>query len=297
MSDPAAHEPSPPPRLPDWLRVKTGKAKLCGDTRALLAGHGLQTVCDNARCPNIGECYSSQTATFLIMGAACTRDCGFCAVAHDHPEPLDPTEPARLAQASLELGLDYVVVTSVTRDDLPDGGAGHFAATIRALQAAGITRVEVLIPDFRGDDDALGTALDARPLVLNHNLETVRRLCGLVRPQAGYDRSLQVLATAKRLAPQVLRKSGFMVGLGETDEEVRELMGDLSAAGCQILPIGQYLRPSRRQLPVCRYVEPERFAEYAVWARGLGIPHVLSGPFVRSSYRAAEVAAECVANQ
>lgn len=282
------------PRLPDWLRVKTGKAKQCHSTRALLAGHGLHTVCDSARCPNIGECYSSQTATFLIMGAACTRDCGFCAVAHDRPGPLDPEEPARLAQAALELGLEYVVVTSVTRDDLSDGGAGHFAATIAALHEAGIAQVEVLIPDLGGEEQALQTVLAAGPLVLNHNLETVRRLCPLVRPQARYDRSLQVLDSSRRLAPAVLRKSGFMVGLGETDEEVRELMGDLSAARCQILTIGQYLRPSRRQLPVHRYVEPARFAEYAAWARESGIPHVQSGPFVRSSYRAAEVAAECV---
>lgn len=297
MTHYAAPEPPLTPRLPDWLRVKTGKAKLCGGTRALLAGHGLQTVCDNARCPNIGECYSSQTATFLIMGAACTRDCGFCAVSHACPAPLDPTEPERLARAALELGLEYVVVTSVTRDDLPDGGAGHFAATIRALRDAQIPRVEVLIPDLQGSDMALQTVLAAAPLVLNHNVETVRRLCGLVRPQAGYDRSLQVLADTRRLAPAVLRKSGLMVGLGETDDEVRGLMGDLCEAGCQILTIGQYLRPSRRQLPVRRYVEPERFADYARWAQEIGIPHVLSGPFVRSSYRAAEVAAECLAKQ
>jgi lipoic acid synthetase len=285
------------PRLPDWLRVKTGKAKQCHSTRAVLAGHGLNTVCDNARCPNIGECYSSQTATFLIMGKACTRDCGFCAVAHERPGPLDADEPARLARAARELGLSYVVVTSVTRDDLSDGGAGHFAATIAALQEAGIGQVEVLIPDLQGNERDLQLVLEAGPLVLNHNVETVRRLCGLVRPQAEYERSLQVLNNSRRLAPAVLRKSGFMVGLGETDEEVRELMGDLSAAGCQILTIGQYLRPSRRQLPVRRYVEPARFAEYAAWAREAGIPHVLSGPFVRSSYRAAEVAAECVAKR
>lgn len=288
-----AHSSTPeaydPPRLPNWLRVKTGKAKLCGHTRALLSGHGLQTVCDNARCPNIGECYSHQTATFLIMGAACTRNCRFCAVHHGSPEPLDPSEPERLAAAAGELGLQYVVVTSVTRDDLPDGGAGHFAATIRALRAAGISGVEVLTPDFRGSREALATVLEARPTVFNHNVETVRDLCPTVRPQAGYERSLQVLRQARQLAPEVLRKSGFMVGLGETDEQVTELLQDLQQAGCQILTIGQYLRPSRHQLPVQRYVEPEQFERYAAQGRELGIPHVLAGPFVRSSYRAAEV--------
>jgi lipoyl synthase len=277
-------------RLPDWLRVKTGKAHQCGHTRALVAAHGLQTVCDNARCPNIGECYSHQTATFLIMGSSCTRACGFCAVRHAGVEPLDPTEPERLAQAARNLGLEYVVVTSVTRDDLPDGGAGHFAATIRALHEAGISRVEVLTPDFQGDTVALQTVLDAAPTVFNHNVETVRELCPLVRPQAGYDRSLQVLRNAREIAPGVTRKSGFMVGLGETDEQVVGLLQDLHAAGCQILTIGQYLRPSREQLPVRRYVEPAQFEQYAAWGREIGIEHVLSGPFVRSSYRAAEVA-------
>lgn len=279
-----------PLRLPPWLRVKTGKAKLCGETRQLVSDHGLHTVCDSARCPNIGECYSSQTATFLIMGSACTRNCGFCAVAHGKPEPLDPEEPRRLAEAALNLGLDFVVVTSVTRDDLPDGGAGHFAATIRALQAVGLSQVEVLTPDFGGDREALRTVLEACPTVYNHNLETVRRLCPTVRPQAAYQRSLAVLSNAREIAPRVLRKSGFMVGLGETDDEIEGLLTDLHTAGCQILTIGQYLRPSRHHLPVRRYVEPEHFERYAELARQIGIGQVLAGPFVRSSYRAAEVA-------
>lgn len=277
--------------MPPWLRVKTGKAKLCGQTRELVSSHGLQTVCDNARCPNIGECYSHQTATFLIMGSSCTRNCGFCAVRHSRPHPLDSSEPQRLAAAALNLGLQYVVVTSVTRDDLEDGGAAHFAATIRALQAAGVPAVEVLTPDFQGDKAALQTVLAAQPLVFNHNLETARELCGLVRPQADYERSLQVLRNARELAPDILRKSGFMVGLGETDEQVLELMSDLHEAGCQILTIGQYLRPSREQLPVRRYVEPEQFDWYAERGREIGIEHVFAGPFVRSSYRAAEVIA------
>lgn len=287
---PVSQAPSSP-RLPPWLRVKTGKARLCGQTRELVSHHGLQTVCDNARCPNIGECYSHQTATFLIMGSSCTRNCGFCAVRHSRPEALDPTEPQRLAEAALNLGLQYVVVTSVTRDDLEDGGAGHFAATIRALQEAGVAAVEVLTPDFGGSREALRTVLSARPLVFNHNLETVRELCALVRPQADYERSLQVLRDARDLAPGVLRKSGFMVGLGETDEQVVELMTDLREAGCQILTIGQYLRPSRQQLPVRRYVEPEQFDWFAARGREIGIDHVFAGPFVRSSYRAAEVVA------
>ncbi len=279
-----------PLRLPPWLRVKTGKARLCGETRRLVAEHALHTVCDNAHCPNIGECYSSQTATFLIMGSVCTRNCGFCAVQHGQTSALDPEEPERLAAAALNLGLDYVVVTSVTRDDLGDGGAAHFAATISALHAAGLPQVEVLTPDFRGDVDSLQTVLQAGPTVFNHNIETVRRLCPTVRPQADYDRSLQVLRQARELAPDILRKSGLMVGLGETDEEVADLLADLHEAGCQILTIGQYLRPSRHHLSVQRYVEPERFDRYAAQARAIGISQVLAGPFVRSSYRAAEVA-------
>lgn len=288
MASSPAPEAGHPPRLPSWLRVKTGKARQCGQTREVLSGHGLQTVCDNARCPNIGECYSHHTATFLIMGAVCTRDCGFCAVRHGGTEALDPTEPARLAAAAMELGLRYVVVTSVTRDDLPDGGAGHFAATIRALREAGVRGIEVLTPDFGGDREALSVVLAADPTVFNHNVETVRRLCPTVRPHAGYERSLQVLRDARELAPSVRRKSGFMVGLGETDEEIGELMHDLHEAGCQILTIGQYLRPSPRQLPVQRYVEPEQFERWAAQGREIGFARVFAGPFVRSSYRAAE---------
>lgn len=277
-------------RLPPWLRVKTGKARLCTETRQLVADHALHTVCDSAHCPNIGECYSNQTATFLIMGSVCTRNCGFCAVGHGAPGALDAQEPQRLAEASMNLKLDFVVVTSVTRDDLEDGGAGHFAATIAALHQAGLPEVEVLTPDFQGDREALLTVLQAQPTVFNHNIETVRRLCPTVRPQAQYDRSLQVLRDARELAPGVIRKSGFMVGLGETDEEISELLGDLYEAGCQVLTIGQYLQPSRHHLPIQRYVEPERFDDYARQAREIGIRHVLAGPFVRSSYRAAEVA-------
>jgi lipoyl synthase len=276
--------------LPPWLRVKTGKARLCAQTREVLEGHGLHTVCENAQCPNIGECYSSQTATFLIMGNRCTRSCRFCAVAGGHPGPLDPDEPRRVAEAVAGLGLDYAVVTSVTRDDLPDGGAGHFAATITAIHQLTSAQVEVLTPDFQGNLSALKTVLTAAPLVFNHNVETVRRLCPEIRPQADYERSLQVLRHCRRERADILRKSGFMVGLGETDEELLELLGDLAAAGAQIVTIGQYLRPSRRHWPVARYVEPGRFEDYARWGREAGIAQVVAGPFVRSSYRAAEAA-------
>ncbi len=274
-------------RMPPWLRVKTGKARLANETRRLVAAHGLHTVCEQAHCPNLGECYACHTATFLIMGGVCTRDCGFCAVPHGGPGPLDPGEPERVAQAAAELGLSYVVVTSVTRDDLPDGGAGHFAATIRALrQAQPATQVEVLTPDFRGDAAAVATVLAAAPDVYNHNLETVRRLQPTVRPQAGYDTSLGVLAQVAREG--ALTKSGLMVGLGETAEEVTAALGDLAAVGARIVTIGQYLQPTRRHLPVARYVPPEEFDAYATSGRRAGIRYVFAGPFVRSSYRAAE---------
>ncbi|MEN6301997.1 MAG: lipoyl synthase [Armatimonadia bacterium] len=290
MSQPLPDQPPHLP-LPPWLRVKTGKARLTCSTRALVDSHGLHTVCDSARCPNIGECYSSQTATFLIMGSVCTRNCRFCAVDHGCPQPLEHDEPQRLAEAALNLGLQYVVVTSVTRDDVEDGGASHFAATIQSLRDAGIAQVEVLIPDFQGQVTPLQTVLRAQPYVLNHNVETIRRLCPSVRPAAAYDRSLGVLRHSRELAPKIIRKSGFMVGLGESDDEVMELLQDLQQAGCQILTIGQYLRPSRAHLPVQRYVEPEQFDRYAAAAQEIGIPQVLAGPFVRSSYKAAETAA------
>ncbi len=283
------HSPMP---LPHWLRVKTGKAKLCAQTRELLAAHQLHTVCENAQCPNIGECYSRGTATFLLLGNVCTRDCKFCAVRHGRPAPPDPQEPQRIAEAAQKLGLKYVVLTSVTRDDLPDGGASHFAATMSALRAVGISEIEVLTPDFRGNWAALEKVLDARPTVFNHNVETVRALSPVIRPQANYELSLEVLRQARRRAPEIKRKSGFMVGLGETEEQIFELMRDLYAAGCQILTIGQYLRPSRKQWPVQRYVPPEDFERYANIAREMGIPHVVAGPFVRSSYLASEVLAQ-----
>lgn len=297
MTAPVSPDSQPPLRLPPWLKVKTGKARQCAGTRRLVADHGLHTVCENAQCPNIGECYSSHTATFLILGRTCTRDCGFCAVAHGSPPPPDPHEPARVAAAARELGLDFVVVTSVTRDDLPDGGAAHFAATIRAVRETAESEIEVLVPDFGGRAELVQLVLDAEPTVFNHNLETVRRLSPLVRPQADYDRSLNVLRAARDYRPHIPRKSGLMVGLGETDEEIVAAMADLAAAGCNLLTLGQYLRPSRRHLPVARYMPPERFAELAREGEALGLSQVIAGPFVRSSYRAAEAAAAWRATQ
>ena len=281
------------PRLPEWLKVKLGKAQLSERTRELVARGQLHTVCQSARCPNIGECFAAGTATFLLMGNRCTRDCGFCAVATGPPEPLDADEPRRIAEAVAELGLRYAVLTSVTRDDLSDGGAAHIAATIRAIRERRPgTRVEALVPDFRGDEAAVQVVLSAKPDVLNHNVETVPRLQAVVRPQASHQTSLAVLVMAGRIAPDTPTKSGLMVGLGETDDEVRETLGDLASAGVSIVTIGQYLRPSPRHLPVRRYVHPEEFAQYRQVGEALGLKHVIAGPFVRSSYHAEEAAAQ-----
>ncbi len=281
--------------LPEWLRVKTGKHRQGMDTRELLEQHNICTVCQSARCPNVGECFGRGTATFMLMGSTCTRNCGFCAVDHlcdGHViTPLDAEEPERVAQSAAELGLSFVVVTSVTRDDLPDEGAGHFAATIRAIRLAlPDAGVEVLTPDFHGNEELICTVLEAGPTVFNHNVETVREVSRVLRPQADYDRSLQVLATAKRNSSNVVTKSGLMVGVGESDDQIRELLDDLAEVSCEIVTIGQYLRPTRHHHPVDRYVEPERFDEYAEWALAAGILQVSSGPFVRSSYRAGELA-------
>ncbi len=287
-SEPMVEDAGP---LPPWLRVKIKKAALTEQTGRRLGCHGVATVCERAHCPNIGECYSRGTATFLIMGTVCTRNCRFCAIDSGRPEPLDPDEPQRVAEAVADLGLDFVVVTSVTRDDLPDGGAGHFAATIRAIRGrlpeAGI---EVLTPDFSGDTSALRQVLEAKPTVFNHNVETVPRLQPEIRPQADYDRSLGMLAAAHQIAPPIPTKSGLIVGMGETADETRQTMTDLAGAGVSILTIGQYLQPTRRHRPVSRYVPPDEFALYEQWGRQTGLAYVLSGPFVRSSYHAAEAA-------
>ncbi|MGB9610914.1 MAG: lipoyl synthase, partial [Bryobacteraceae bacterium] len=249
----------------------------------------LHTVCESAACPNIGECWNHRTATFMILGNFCTRRCGFCAVQKGQPLPVDPDEPRRVAEACEHLGLRHAVITSVNRDDLKDGGASHFAAVIRAIrQRIPGCRVEVLVPDFQGSREALKTVMDAAPDVLNHNIETVPRLYREVRFGARYERSLEMLAYAAELRPDIPTKSGLMVGLGESDEEVITVLGDLRRHGARIVTIGQYLRPTLKHLPVLRYVTPEQFAEYRRVALELGFEHVESGPFVRSSYHAAE---------
>jgi lipoic acid synthetase len=278
-----------PARRPDWLRARipTGKAYL--ETKEILRTLDLHTVCESANCPNIGDCFSRHTATFLIAGNVCTRACPFCDIRNGKPLPLDPDEPDRVADASRRLGLRYVVVTSVNRDELPDGGASHFAATIRALkrEIPGV-RVEVLIPDFLGDDDALRTVLDAKPDVLNHNMETVKRLYKRVRPAGRYERSLVLLRNVATWTPDVPAKSGLMVGVGETREEVEELIRDLHAYGVSMITIGQYLAPSSAHLPVERYVTPDEFAHYRAYGMGLGVRQVASAPLVRSSFHAEE---------
>jgi lipoic acid synthetase len=277
-------------RLPSWLRLKLPTSGTYRDTRLSLGQHKLHTVCASAKCPNHWECWSQGTAAFMIAGDRCTRACAFCAVNTAKPAPLDPAEPARVAQAAHQLGLKHVVITSVARDDLPDGGAGHFRQTVEAVRARnpGAT-IEVLTPDFNDQDAALDTVLAARPDIFNHNLETVRRLTPAVRSRATYDRSLSVLRKAKqRQGARGGTKSGLMLGLGESEVEVMAALRDLRAAGCEGLTLGQYLQPTRRQLPVVEYVAPAKFAEYGRVARELGFRYVASGPLVRSSYHAAE---------
>ncbi len=270
---------------PPWLvqRVAPGAFE---KVSALLGGLGLHTVCQSAHCPNIGECFGHGTATFLVLGGVCTRGCTFCAVPKGVPVHADPGEPARVAQAAAALGLRHAVVTSVTRDDLPDGGAAHFAAVIHALRTAcpGIS-VEVLTPDFAGSEAALGVVLAARPDVFNHNLETVPRLYPAVRPGAGYQRSLALLAAAAR--EPLLVKSGLMLGLGEQASEIHAVLADLAAAGVRAVTLGQYLRPSPRHLPVVEYLHPDQFRRYEEAARAIGFSHVAAGPLVRSSYHTA----------
>ena len=278
---------------PAWLRRRLPSGSSCEQVRGLLHRAGLHTVCQEAQCPNLFECFARQTATFLILGDHCTRNCRFCAVAHGQPGPPDLDEPRCVAEAAARLDLRYVVVTSVTRDDLADGGAGHFAATIAALRRKmGSVGIEVLIPDFQGDPQALETVLDAGPDVLNHNLETVARLYPAVRPEADYRRSLDLLARSRATHPSIPTKSGMMLGVGETDAEIRRALGDLLAAGVRILTLGQYLQPSRAHLPVMRYLPPEDFDAWRDTALGMGFSAVASGPFVRSSYQAQAVYAQ-----
>ncbi len=283
------------PRKPDWLKVRFPAGERYQQLKSLMREQSLHSVCEEARCPNIGECWNAGTATFMILGDTCTRSCGFCAVATGRPGELDLLEPVRLANAVQSLGLDNVVITSVNRDDLPSGGAEIFAGCIRAIRRndSGV-RVEVLIPDFKGAWDALETVVRARPFVLNHHIETVPRLYRQVRPQAIYERSLELIRRAKTLAPGMLTKSGFMVGLGETKGELLQTMRDLSDSGCDIVTIGQYLRPSMQHLPIDRYYDPSEYAEFVDFGRQLGLRNVEAGPLVRSSYHAEKVSAPAI---
>jgi lipoic acid synthetase len=277
-------------RLPAWLRRPIARTGTYAEVDGVLGELALNTVCQSAKCPNRGECFSEGTATFLIMGGVCTRDCRFCAVESSQPEPLDPDEPRRVAEAARRLGLAHVVITTVTRDDIPDGGAAHFVATIEAVRAAvPLAAVEVLTSDFAGDETAVDRVAAARPDVFNHNLETVPRLYPTVRPQAVYTRSLRVLQRVKETEPDVPTKSGLMLGLGETSEEVVDVMRDLRTHGVEMLTMGQYLRPSTAHLQVAEFVEPHVFAALAKEAYSLGFSAVASAPFVRSSYHAGDM--------
>ncbi|HEV8061872.1 MAG TPA: lipoyl synthase [Gemmataceae bacterium] len=286
---PAPEPPAPRRRLPDWLKRDMPVGNENAFTHDLLRELKLETVCENARCPNRPECYSRRTATFMILGNVCTRPCGFCSVPRGEPLELEDDEPARVAEASVRLGLRHVVITSVTRDDLPDGGADHFRRTILAVRERTGAAVEVLTPDFLGDWQAVDCVLSAAPEVYNHNMETVPRLYKKVRGRADYQRSLDLLAHVKKSKPQTVTKSGLMLGLGETTEELLDVLADLRAVACDTLTLGQYLAPTLKHIPVKRFVPPAEFDELAQMARGLGFTHVASGPLVRSSYHADEM--------
>ena len=276
-----------PERKPDWLKVRFPGGERYQHLKTLMREQHLHTVCEEAHCPNVGECWNAGTATFMILGDVCTRSCGFCAVTTGRPGVIDLVEPLRVARAVRTLGLDYVVITSVNRDDVESGGAEVFAACIKAIRHDDPSvRVEVLVPDFKGNWDALAQVVDARPFVLNHNVETAPRLYRWVRPQARYERSLELIRRAKEAAPEMLTKSGFMVGLGETQDELFKVMRDLRAHSCDIVTIGQYLRPTMQHLPVERYYDPSEYQAFRDYGAKLGFTHVEAGPLVRSSYHA-----------
>ncbi len=279
-----------PQRLPHWLVKPLPRGEHLIGVHKVLSRLQLHTVCQSAQCPNLPECFSRGTATFMIMGNICSRDCQFCAVEKGTPEPLEPGEPVRIARAAKDLGLSHVVVTSVTRDDLPDGGANHFAQTITAIRQVNLNAtVEVLIPDFRGSEEAIKVVVRARPDIINHNLETVPRLYKKVRLEADYERSLKVLKAAKEWDRNTFTKSGIMLGLGETEKELFKVMEDLRQVECDFLTLGQYLRPSEAHLPVVRFIHPQEFQDIATKGREMGFRGIASGPFVRSSYRADEL--------
>jgi len=276
---------------PDWLRVKAPQWERVGNVKGILRDLGLNTVCEEASCPNIGECFNAGTATFLIMGPACTRACPYCDIDFEKkPQPLNPTEPERLGEAVRRMNLNHVVITSVNRDDLPDGGASQFVRCIDRVRAVSPqTTIEVLIPDLCGNWDALEIILQAKPEVLNHNTETIKRLYRRVRPQGDYQRSLELLKRSRQLTPEVYTKSGIMVGLGETDAEVRETMQDLRAVDCDILTLGQYLQPSPKHLSLVEFIPPEQFKAWREFGESIGFLQVVASPLTRSSYHAEQV--------
>ena len=275
------------PRLPEWFRLQLPTARAYFATRNLIDDLNLHTVCESARCPNHWECWSKGTATFMIAGDRCTRACGFCAVDTRRPMALEDNEPERVAEATRRMKLKHVVITAVARDDLPDGGAAHFQKVIERVRAVNPeTIIEVLTPDFLDDDVSIDTVLTARPEIFNHNLETIRRLTPEVRSVATYERSLSVLQKVKIRAPEIYSKSGLMLGLGETVNELHEAMGDLRAVGCNLLTLGQYLQPTKKHLPVVEFIHPDEFAAQKKTAEAMGFTHVASGPLVRSSYHA-----------
>lgn len=281
-------------KKPEWLKVSFNKEAV-EEVSGLMAKLKLNTVCKEANCPNLGECYKKRTATFMILGNICTRHCRFCNVSSGVVEPVDPKEPHHLAEAVKELDLKHVVITSVTRDDLEDGGAKHFADTIKAVRAMNLkVTIEVLIPDLNGVEEHLDIIIAANPDVINHNVETVKELYPLVRPEADYDQSMEVIQYVKKKAPHIKTKTGIMVGLGETDDQIYEVMDDSLKAGCDIFTIGQYLRPSPKHIEVKRYVTPEKFAEYKKIGEEKGFHYIASSPLVRSSYRAEEALGERV---
>jgi len=277
-------------KKPEWLRIKLQGGENLNHVQKTLDKFGLTTVCDEASCPNRMECFSKRTATFMILGSVCTRGCTFCDIATGAGQQIDKLEPQHIADAVKALGLKYVVVTSVTRDDLPDGGAFHFADVIREIKKTSPTAaIEVLIPDFKGNRDALNTVINAKPIIINHNIETVPRLYSTVRPQAKYEQSLELLKRVKETTDTIYTKSGMMVGLGETQEEVLQSLRDLRDAGCDFLTIGQYLAPSKEHHPVVEYVHPDVFEIYKKAALELGFKDAACGPLVRSSYKAHEM--------
>lgn len=274
---------------PEWMKIRSQTVENNVMVEGLLKNRGLNTVCEQANCPNINECYSKKTVTFMILGNVCTRNCTFCTVSKGVPSVVSRDEPALIAQSVLELNLKHVVITSVTRDDLPDGGAGHFAKVIKAVrEAAKNVTIEVLIPDFNGDISALEKVVNAKPDVINHNIETVPNLYSTVRPMAIYKRSIDLLYNVKKLDSSISTKSGIMVGLGETQQEMLEVFKDLREALCDFLTIGQYLAPSKNHHPVMEYIHPDIFEKYKQIAYSMGFSHVESGPFVRSSYHAGD---------